>query len=318
MRTRSAIGIGLTIAMVVSAPVPAHAVGNSHEQAEPASTTRADAVAAMHDEAYAYMAYRVYAAKADQAGLGTVAKLFRKNAEHDRYENFSQLARLTGLVRSDVDNLTDAITGEHYEATTMYPRFARQAKQDGCTAAADLFTEISHDEARHAQWYTAALDALVNPDHDQNFPTGDRVPGGAIPAESPRCTGQTLANLKDAMHGEALARLKYQLYAEHARQAGHPRLAQLFTDVSTQERNEHFAEEAALAGLVRSTKENLRSALTDAQDAATTTYPEYRDRAAQRGDVGAARLFNELAQNEAKQACRFTAALAEPFLGKAR
>ncbi|MBB4753590.1 ferritin family protein [Actinoplanes lobatus] len=270
----------------------------------------------MHDEAYAYVTYRAYASEAAHTGLGTVAKLFRKTAHQDRYEHFAELAQLTGFVRSDVDNLTETIAGEHHEATVMYPSYAQQARRDGCTAAAELFTEISGDEARHAQWFTAARDALIDPDQEQDFPVGNRVPAVSIPAGPPHCTGQTLTNLKDAMHGEAFASLKYELYAKHAQRTGHPRLAQLFTNIGSTERNEHFAEQAALAGLVQSTKENLRTAMTGEQDGATTTYPEYRDRAAQRGDVGAARLFNELARDKAEHACRLTAALAEPFLDK--
>jgi rubrerythrin len=304
----------LTIAMAVSAPVTAHAAGTSRELAGIGSTTRTDAVAAMHDEAYAYMTNGVYAAKAAHTGLGTVAKLFRETARQDRYEHFAELARLTGFVRGDLDNLTETIAGEHHEATVMYPSYAQQARRDGCTAAAELFTEISGDEAHHAQWYTAARNALTDPNQNQNFTISHRIPAGSIPAEPPRCTGQTLTNLKDAMHGEAFARMKYELYADHARLTGHPRLAQLFTNIGSTERNEHFAEEAALAGLVRSTRENLRTALADEQGAATTTYPAYRDRAARHGDTGAARLFNELARNKAKHASRLTAALAEPFL----
>ncbi|GGN09111.1 rubrerythrin [Actinoplanes campanulatus] len=310
MRAQSALGAGLAVTMMLWAPTTAHAVSNSHEPGI-SSTTRTDAMAAMHDEAYAYLTYRVYAAEATRTKLGAVARLFREVARQGRYEHFADLAQLTGLVRGDVENLADAITGEHYEATVMYPSYAKQARRDGCTAAAELFTEISGDEARHAAWYTSARDALLDPNHDQSYPIGNRLPARSIPAGPPRCAGQTLANLKNAMHGEALASLKYELYAQHARSTGHPRLAQLFTNASTQEHNEHFAEEAALAGLVQSTRDNLRTALAGEQGRATTSYPTYRDRAAQHGDIGAARLFDELAHNDAKHSYRFTAALAE-------
>jgi hypothetical protein len=66
-------------------------------------------------------------------------------------------------------------------------------------------------------------DALTEPAAEQQFPVGERIPAGPIPAGSPRCTGQTPANLNSAMHGEAFASLKYALYAGHAQSAGHPR-----------------------------------------------------------------------------------------------
>jgi len=304
MYVRSALGVGLVVVMVVSAPA-AYAVSSSEELTGISSSTRADAMAAMHGEAYAHLRYNADAAEAINDGRAMVAKIFRETAQTERYDHFAGLAKLTGLVSTDAENLTEAIAGERYEATVMYPGFARQAQLDGCSAAAELFTEISGDEALHANRFAAARDALLSPGADQQFPVGDWVPPGRIPAGPPRCTGQTLANLADAMHGEAFASLKYALYAGHARSAGQPRVAQLFTAAASQERNDHFASEAALAGLVRSTEANLRTAVEGELDEATATYPAYRDRAAKHGDASAAGLFNELARDEATHAGRF-------------
>lgn|SRR5512144_3166567 len=132
----------------------------------------------------------------------------------------------------------------------MYPSFARQARRDGCTAAATLFTEIARDEAIHRGWYQTTLRAVTNPG-SVRVPTGDKVHGVPIPAGLPKCSGRTLENLSTAMHGEAFASAKYALYARQARATGQSRLAKLFTNAAAAERTEHFAEEAALAGLVR-------------------------------------------------------------------
>ncbi|GIF04750.1 ferritin family protein [Actinoplanes siamensis] len=308
MRARTALSVGLAVVMTVQTPAAASEAGAGQGPARGESSTRADVLAALHGEAYDYRVYRAYAAQAAAAGSETAARLFRETAHQERYEHFAELARLAGLVGSDADNLTTAITGEHYEATEMYPAYARQARRDGCAAAAKVFTEISHDEQRHATWYTAARDAITDPDADQRFPVGERVPAAAIPAGPARCTGRTQANLLDAMHGEAFAGVQYALYSEHAQRSGRPRLARLFADVGSQEHNEHFVEEARLAGLVGPTEDNLRTALAGERDEATITYPRYRDRAVRNHDL-AARLFDEFAQDEARHAGQFAAAL---------
>ena len=71
----------------------------------------------------------------------------------------------------------------------------------------------------------------------------------------------TIANLLTAMHGEAFTYAKYMLYAERARRQGHTELAELFENIAKEERLEHFAEEAELAGLVGTDVDNLRNAI---------------------------------------------------------
>ena len=62
-------------------------------------------------------------------------------------EHFAGEAVLAGLVGTNAANLRDAIKGETYEHTTMYPGFAKQATKDKCPAAAKLFTEIAATRA---------------------------------------------------------------------------------------------------------------------------------------------------------------------------
>jgi len=103
----------------------------------------------------------VASAGTDHIAVGThhiaVAKLFRGTAQVELQEHFAAEAVLAGLVASNAANLQDAIDGETYEHTTMYPGFAAQATKDGCPDAATLFTEIAADEGVHAAAYTLAL-----------------------------------------------------------------------------------------------------------------------------------------------------------------
>lgn len=119
----------------------------------------------------------------------------------------------------------------------------------------------------------------------------------------------TVKNLSTAMHGEAYAHAKYLLYAEAARKSGHGELATLFANTARTEKAEHFAEEAAMAGIVGSNAENLRDAIAGESYESTTMYPTFAEEAAKVGDTQAATLFREIAADETHHRDAFRAAL---------
>lgn len=115
---------------------------------------------AMHGEAFAYAKYMLYAERARKNGETELARLFEDTAKVELLEHFAEEAELAGLVRSDADNLTDAIEGESYEVETMYRDFAEQAKEAGDHAAADRFAEVRGDEMKHRDSFKKALAKL--------------------------------------------------------------------------------------------------------------------------------------------------------------
>jgi rubrerythrin len=115
---------------------------------------------AMHGEAFAYAKYSLYAEHARKNGNKEVADLFEKAAKMERFQHFAEEAQLAGLVRSDAENLSDAMKGESYEVDTMYFEFAQQATKAGDTAAADRFEEVRRDEMKHRDAFKAALATL--------------------------------------------------------------------------------------------------------------------------------------------------------------
>jgi rubrerythrin len=119
--------------------------------------TKANLLAALHGEAFAYAKYRLYAEHARQHGRSDLAGLFEATAQTELFEHFSEEAELVGLVGDDAANLQDASSGEAYEVDTMYRTFAEQAQAAGDTAAADRFSEVRADEARHREAFAAAL-----------------------------------------------------------------------------------------------------------------------------------------------------------------
>ncbi|MFC0007092.1 ferritin family protein [Micromonospora siamensis] len=113
--------------------------------------------ATLRGEAFANASYTLYAEHARSGGRLRLARLWENTAGQELGEHFAETATLAGLVRADAENLRKAIDGETYEASTMYPSFARQAASVGEDEAADLFAEIAHDEAGHASAFLFAL-----------------------------------------------------------------------------------------------------------------------------------------------------------------
>jgi rubrerythrin len=121
-----------------------------------------------------------------------------------------------------------------------------------------------------------------------------------VPAGPAKSKGATLANLQEAMHGEAFASAKYRLYADHARAGGNEPLAQLFTALSDVELKEHWAAEATLAGQVATTDKNLEASATGENQEATTMYPDYAAQARTAGDAQVSTSLTEICADEAK------------------
>jgi rubrerythrin len=121
----------------------------------------------------------------------------------------------------------------------------------------------------------------------------------------------TEENLLTAMHGEAFAYAKYMLYAEHARQNGNTELAELFEKIAKEERLEHFAEEAGLAGLVGTDADNLRDAIEGESYEIETMYRQFAEKALTAGDSAAAARFEEILHDEMKHRDAFKAALSK-------
>ena len=275
-----------------------------------ADSTRANALSAMHGEAFAHAKYLAYATQAQQAGRVQVAQEFTSAAQTELADHFAREADLIGFGGDVPANLHDAISGETTEVNTIYPGFAKQATADNDPAAASLFTEISADEAVHLKGFQAALTAVSTPSSGIPVPAGTTAAPVAITAGPPRSTGKTLANLRTAMQGEAFAYAKYMRYAEQARRDGNTAVAQLFTNTANIELNEHFASLATLGGLVSAdTNTNLKDAIAGEQHEADVMYPDYARQADQAGNPQAANLFREIAGDEKTHQQAFQKAL---------
>jgi rubrerythrin len=135
--------------------------------------------------------------------------------------------------------------------------------------------------------------------------------GRTTAQKRPAPTPKTMESLTTATHGEAFAYAKYMLYAQHARENGHPELADLFERTAKTERFEHFAEEAKLAGIVGSDEDNLRDAIKGESYEVETMYREFAEQARAAGDKAAAERFEEVRHDEMGHRDAFKSALAK-------
>jgi rubrerythrin len=122
-------------------------------------TTTADNLKhAFAGESQANRKYLAYAAKAEKEGYPQIAKLFRAAAEAETIHALAHLQNMGG-VGSTLDNLKDAIAGETYEYTTMYPPMVEQAEKEGHKGKTMLKLAAAVEKV-HAELYQQALAAL--------------------------------------------------------------------------------------------------------------------------------------------------------------
>jgi rubrerythrin len=126
---------------------------------------------------------------------------------------------------------------------------------------------------------------------------------------------RTRRNVEAALAGEAMAALRYLLFADQARAEGYPRVAELFESASRQERKEHFRELAALVGLVGSTQRNLQTAISGEMTEHRTLYPRYAAEARRAEEIEVAGRFQELGADEHHHADVLRCALEELEIG---
>ncbi len=119
----------------------------------------------------------------------------------------------------------------------------------------------------------------------------------------------TRRHVEEAMCGEALAALRYALFADRATSEGLDDIAELFREIGDEERREHFRELAELLGLVGTTRENLEMALAGEVTEHRRRYPRYAGEARRVGDDLVAEQFIELGEDEHRHANRLRGAL---------
>ena len=93
---------------------------------------------ALAGEAQAHLRYKWFEEKAKQDGFVDVSEIFCETA-HNEMEHAEIWFKYLGGYSTTEKNLETAANGEHFEWTSMYADFAREAKEEGFSDLAFLF-----------------------------------------------------------------------------------------------------------------------------------------------------------------------------------
>lgn len=118
--------------------------------------------------------YAAYSKKAKEEGFLKIATLFEATSNSEKIHANNHIAVLEQLgakaddvqpkfeVKSTKENLNDAIAGESYEMTTMYPGFIKTSDEGKVNLASVSFNYAYKTEMKHKVMYETALSSLNN------------------------------------------------------------------------------------------------------------------------------------------------------------
>jgi len=121
-------------------------------------TTNENLATAFAGESQANRKYLAFAKQAEKEGYGQIAKLFRAAADAETTHAHYHLANMGG-VGDTLKNLEEAVGGETYEFTSMYPPMLAQAQAEGHKSKV-AFNYALEAEKVHARLFKQALEAL--------------------------------------------------------------------------------------------------------------------------------------------------------------
>ncbi len=129
------------------------------------SQTENNIMAAFAGESQARNRYTYFASKAKKEGFIQISAIFEETANQEK-EHAKRLFKLleggeveitgsfpAGLVGSTVENLKGSAAGENHEHKTMYPGFAKIAREEGFNDIAAILEAIAVAEKQHEKRY---------------------------------------------------------------------------------------------------------------------------------------------------------------------
>lgn len=138
------------------------------------SETEKNLLKAFAGESQARNRYTFFASEAKKAGYEQISAIFTETADNEKEHAkvfFKYLeggtAEITatypaGKISTTAENLLEAANGEKLEWGTLYPGFAKVARQEGFKEVADSFKQIGEVEEHHEKRYRALLNNIKN------------------------------------------------------------------------------------------------------------------------------------------------------------
>lgn len=125
------------------------------------SKTEQNLWAAFAGESQARNKYTYFASKAKKDGFVQISEIFQETADNEK-EHAKIWYKLVEGVADTKENLKRAAAGEHEEHTSMYPEFAKVAREEGFDKIAQLFEKVAEIEAEHEKRYKLLLQNIEN------------------------------------------------------------------------------------------------------------------------------------------------------------
>ncbi|ADN01441.1 rubrerythrin [Spirochaeta thermophila] len=134
--------------------------------------TEKNLLIAFAGESQARMRYTYFASQAKKEGYVQIALIFEETANQEkehakRFFSFLEGGDLeitasypAGRIGTTAENLRMAAEGEHHEWSSMYPEFARVAREEGFEGIAKLFEHVSVAEKQHEKRYRDLLENI--------------------------------------------------------------------------------------------------------------------------------------------------------------
>ena len=127
------------------------------------SKTEQNLMTAFAGESQARNKYTYYSSKAKKDGYEQIAAIFEETANNEKEHAKLWFKELhDGDIPTTMDNLKDAVSGEHEEWTNMYTEFAKTAREEGFNHIADLFEGVGAIEKHHEERYMKLIDNINN------------------------------------------------------------------------------------------------------------------------------------------------------------
>jgi len=136
--------------------------------------TEKNILTAFAGESQARNRYTYFAAQAKKEGYIQMSAIFAETADQEE-EHAKRLFKLlkggeveisgsfpAGVTGTTLDNLKASAAGENYEYSTMYPSFAKVAREEGFADIADIFMAIAVAEKQHEKRYLALAANITN------------------------------------------------------------------------------------------------------------------------------------------------------------
>jgi rubrerythrin len=127
--------------------------------------TEKNLITAFAGESQARNRYTYFASQARKEGFVQISMIFEETANQEkehakRFFKFLEggeaevrAAFPAGTIANTAENLKEAAGGENYEWTTMYPGFAKTAREEGFEAVAAVFDAVCVAEKQHEKRY---------------------------------------------------------------------------------------------------------------------------------------------------------------------